>query len=859
MKKTTRRIIGVMLAAAMTVASVPTTGIGSYMPWLVKTTEAAASISISAAAGGLETAWAEWSADTTGVSGFAVSYKKSDSSSYTKIDDNLIRQYKDGHWRADIPGLEAGDYTITVEALKSGSVVTSATSSAVTVKAHDRRGFAFASGSKNYDNGACGAYKADGTPKANAEIIYITKASDIDSVTSNGKTGLSTILQGRDKVTSNPLIVRIIGKIDYSGSQLNGSGYIQVKPSKTYTKSDITIEGIGPDTTINFGFLLRNASNVEIRNLAIHDFADDGISLDTANSNIWVHNNEIFYGVQGSGDKAKGDGATDVKNDSQYITIAYNHYWDGGKVSLCGMKSESGENFVTYHHNWFDHSDSRHPRIRTMSVHVFNNYYDGNAKYGVGASEKSNAFVENNYFRNCKYPTLQGSVGCDSDGSGGSVTLEDSNPIGAVKLYGNTYITPNSKWKTDSSGTTAGECDGCEATSRNQSITYTTAAGATYNNFDTSGTMGTYIQSITPEDPAAARDNVLAYAGRTGGGDFAKATNFSFNNSDDDTSYAINTNLRTALTNYSSNSVGTYYVIDHIGGAVDSSFVPETQETTQQTEASTETTTEATTEKATEATTQIVTVNYNNGYTFTGSGVLTGDSSYGGAYFAASGSSAGGDNYVKISANKAELVDTDAGATTNLILPLDKSYSSGKITVSGTLAPSVASTNWTMFQIHGTDGEIAGIRTNSNGQYGLRVDGGSTITAVDVKSAADTQASFTVVLDLDAKTANLTVDGKSTGNISFARSGVNKLMFVTATAARNLTIGNVAVSVEASSVTVLKGDINLDGVVDNADVLLALQYLTGGVTLDSDKIARGDIDGDGKLTIIDAYKIKNLV
>ncbi|MBQ6555360.1 MAG: hypothetical protein IJL89_09015, partial [Firmicutes bacterium] len=63
MKKTTRRIIGVMLAAAMTVASVPTTGIGSYMPWLVKTTEAAASISISAAAGGLETAWAEWTAD----------------------------------------------------------------------------------------------------------------------------------------------------------------------------------------------------------------------------------------------------------------------------------------------------------------------------------------------------------------------------------------------------------------------------------------------------------------------------------------------------------------------------------------------------------------------------------------------------------------------------------------------------------------------------------------------------------------------------------------------------------------------------------------------------------------------------
>ena len=52
-------------------------------------------------------------------------------------------------------------------------------------------------------------------------------------------------------------------------------------------------------------------------------------------------------------------------------------------VLLCGMKSESGPNYITYHHNWFDHSDSRHARVRTMSVHMYNNYYDGNAKYGA--------------------------------------------------------------------------------------------------------------------------------------------------------------------------------------------------------------------------------------------------------------------------------------------------------------------------------------------------------------------------------------------------------------------------------------------------------------------------------------------
>ena len=865
MKKTVKRAIGIVLAAAMTAASIPASNFGSFVPSFVKTAEAASAITIDASntGGGLEAAWAEWSeSDTASVSGFVVSYSKG-SGSYTNVDDNLIRQYQDGHWRVDIPGLAAGSYTIKIDAVDSSKkVIQSATTSSLTVRAHDRRGFAFASGSKNYDNGACGAYNADGTPKSGADIIYIKKAADIDTVTLNGKTGLSTILQGRDKVATNPLIVRIIGKIDYSGLQLNGSGYIQVKPSKPYTKSDITIEGIGPDTTINFGFLLRNASNVEIRNLAIHDFKDDGISLDTDNSNIWVHNNEIFYGVQGSGDKAKGDGATDVKNDSQYVTISYNHYWDGGKCSLCGMKSEGGDNFISYHHNWFDHSDSRHPRIRTMSVHVFNNYYDGNAKYGVGASEKSSAFVENNYFRNCKYPTLQGSVGCDSDGNGGSTTLEDSNPIGAVKFCGNTVEGANSNWKTDSDGNKAGSGDACLVTDRTKAITYTTEAGATYNNFDTSGNMGTYIRSLTPDTPAAAKDKVLADAGRIGGGDFSKSTGFNFTN-DDDTLYEINTKLRTALTNYCANSIGTRYIIKSIGGKVDSSFVPVTQETTTvvtegSTEATTEKPTEATTESKPDDTDEDITVNYNNGYAFTGSGTLTNNSSYGGGYYTVTGSSAGGKNSVAVSNGSAQLIDTDAGATTNLVLPLP-SMTSGKMTISGKMKPSVASSNWTLLQVHGNDGELVGIRTNSQSKYGIRVDGNtdnSKIVAVDVKSAANTEMSYSLAIDLDAKTVVLTVDGKSTSAVSFTRSSINKLQFVTATAARNLTVGNITVETAGSTVTVIKGDINNDGKVNSTDVLLALQYLSGSITLESDRIARGDMDNDGVLTIVDAFEIR---
>lgn len=569
----------------------------------VKTIQAAsaAEVGITDAQGWLESAWVEWKPVTKeNVSYYTVSYSK-DGKAYTKIDDELIRMYSDGHWRADIVGIAAGSYTVKVDAYNSSNAAVNSETANITVSAYDRTGYTFSPSSNTYDSSdplQCGGYKGDGTPKANADILYITSSEDVDNVELDGVKGLSNILQSRDKRSKTPLIVRIVGKIAYVPTkdkdgkeinpQLNGSGYIQVKPSKEYTNYNTTIEGIGSDATINFGILLRDAGNVEIRNLAVHDFKDDGISLDTSNCNIWLHNNEFFYGVQGSGDKAKGDGSSDIKNDSKYVTLSYNHYWDAGKCSLCGMKKETGDNFITYHHNWFDHSDSRHPRIRTMFVHVFNNYYDGNAKYGIGASGNSNAFVEGNYFRNCHYPVLQGSVGNDYDPAGSSKSNssntfdDDDASIGAIKLWNN-YM-EGATFTAGKDGETAADNDGCVAVSRDQKITYTTKAGATYRNIDVSDA---YIQSLANviQSPEDARATVQKYAGRTGGTDFAKATGFAFVASDD-TDYEINTKIRSALTNYCSDSLSSSFVIASVGGSVDGSIVPV------EPEPSTETTTE---------------------------------------------------------------------------------------------------------------------------------------------------------------------------------------------------------------------------------------------------------------------------
>ena len=99
------------------------------------------------------------------------------------------------------------------------------------------------------------------------------------------------------------------------------------------------------------------------------------------------------------------------------------------------MKSEKETNYVTYHHNWYDHSDSRHPRIRTCSVHSYNNYFDGNAKYGIGVTMGASAFAENNYFRNCKNPMMSSGQGTDALGEG----TFSGETGGIIKACGN-YI-----------------------------------------------------------------------------------------------------------------------------------------------------------------------------------------------------------------------------------------------------------------------------------------------------------------------------------------------------------------------------------------------------------------------------------
>ncbi|MCR5705323.1 MAG: hypothetical protein K6G48_00775 [Acholeplasmatales bacterium] len=529
-------------------------------------------MTISEVDGDQECAYIEFN-PVEGGSDYKVYVKKTKDSSgtevideYSEIDSELIRKYsttKSYMFRADAVGLAAGTYSMKVTYNDGTSEVVGAEATNIKVTAYDRTGFAWMNGTSS------GAYNEDGTLKTGALVLYVTNANkdtisaEITGAESNPCVGILGIMQGLAKgKETRPVAIRVIGNVlDPTGIDSDSTFKGDWCISNKNTSYGVTVEGIGEDATANgWGIRVKNASNVEIRNLGFmncNSNEGDSIGLQQGNDHMWVHDNDLFYGDAGSDeDQAKGDGALDIKK-TQYATLSYNHYWDCGKSTL--HSNGDAVEYVSYHHNWFDHSDSRHPRIRVSScVHIYNNYYDGNAKYGVGVTSGSSAFVENNYFRNCKDPMLSSLQGTDAKGDG----TFSSESGGMIKAYNNTIIwedsmadySDNLVYANAAQGSNAANAtsfDAYLASSRDEQVpaTYKTkSGGTTYSNFDTDSSI---MYSYTAETPEEAKETVEEYAGRVDGGDF----DWDFDDSVEDINYSVITALKAALTAYSSNLI----------------------------------------------------------------------------------------------------------------------------------------------------------------------------------------------------------------------------------------------------------------------------------------------------------------
>lgn len=513
-------------------------------------------ITITESKGWQESAYAKWTLLSDAKS-YNVYVKGGQYADYTKVDQQLVRNYG-SYGRVDVVGLKAGNYSLKVVAVDANGAETSAYGVADNLKVvnYDRQGFAH----KGINDGV-GAYNNDGTLKAGAKVLYVTKNTfKTIKASLNGEeyTGIGDILLAKQKGKDNtPLAVRVIGEIKTAdaGDQLKTDQKgLLLKGNNATTVMNVTIEGIGDDACFNgFGLGIINGTNVEVRNMA---FFNQGSSNDNmeikGTQHIWVHNNDYFYGEKGSGDHGKGDGSLDSKDGASFCTFSYNHYHDTGKSNLCGMKKETVDNLICYHHNWFDHSDSRHPRVRTSSVHIWNNYYDGVAKYGVGVTMGASVFVESNYFRNTKYPMMISKQGTDAKGDG---TFSGENG-GVLKAYGNifaekskyfSYIT----WKNSNT-----DFDAYEVASPSETVPSSVVAKAgrtSYNNFDTDASK---MYAYTPDAAVDVPAKVTGFygAGRLNQGDI----HYTFNNATDDADYGRCAGLDAILSSYKTNLVGIF-------------------------------------------------------------------------------------------------------------------------------------------------------------------------------------------------------------------------------------------------------------------------------------------------------------
>ena len=210
-------------------------------------------ITITESKGWQESAYAKWSLLSSAKT-YNVYVKGGQYADYTKVDEQLVRNYG-SYGRVDVVGLKAGNYSLKVVAVDTDGKETAAHGIADNLKVvnYDRQGFAH----KGVRDGV-GAYNNDGTLKAGAKVLYVTKNTfkTIKASLNDGKkdveyTGIGDILLAKQKGTDSiPIAVRIIGEIKTAdaGDQLKTDQKgLLLKGNSEATKMNVTIEGIGDD------------------------------------------------------------------------------------------------------------------------------------------------------------------------------------------------------------------------------------------------------------------------------------------------------------------------------------------------------------------------------------------------------------------------------------------------------------------------------------------------------------------------------------------------------------------------------------------------------------------------------------
>ncbi|MEU9033989.1 polysaccharide lyase family 1 protein [Streptomyces sp. NPDC048352] len=207
-----------------------------------------------------------------------------------------------------------------------------------------------------------------------------------------------------------------------SGAQESARAAAQAKQAERVglaVPSNTTVIGVpGTDAGINGGSLLvQKADNVIIRNLTFADTRDcfpqwdptdgsegnwnsayDAVTLRGA-THVWADHNSFTDGPRYDASNPRyfgreyqvHDGALDITNASDLVTVSYNRFADHDKTMLIGSSDKDTKLRVTLHHNVFQGIVQRAPLARVGQIHLYNNHFDTTPRNGYTHSYSVNA------------------------------------------------------------------------------------------------------------------------------------------------------------------------------------------------------------------------------------------------------------------------------------------------------------------------------------------------------------------------------------------------------------------------------------------------------------------------------------